>query len=166
MRLPIIQHHWPSPARPDLRRAVGLAVALRNEKRSLKRRPQFDAVACKQLDDAPTLHIDDYSEIPLTNRERHAIYMQQRACLRAAPGDWIATTHSVDPHFIEYFEDQLQIQPLNWLVTNWPTPTKLAISFKAADSACLRSPPLFRDRVTVLRNVSKVSASKRDSWLR
>lgn len=128
MRLPIIQHHWPSPARSDLRRAVQLAVTLRNEKRSLKRLPQFDDVVCKQLDDAPTLHIDDYSEIPLTNRERHAIYMQQRACLRAAPGDWVATTHPIESDFVEYFEQQLGIQPLNWIATRSTNPTTLAIS--------------------------------------
>lgn len=128
MRLPIIQHHWPSPARSDLRHAVQLAVSLRNEKRCLKRLSQFDKVACKQLDDAPTLHIDDYSEIPLHNRERHAIYMQQRACLRAAPGDWVATTHPVDPDFVDYFEERLQVQPLNWIATRSKNPLKLALS--------------------------------------
>ena len=58
-----------------------------------------------------------------------AIYMQQRACLRAAPGDWIATTHPVDPDFIEYLEQRLQIQPLRWVVAQSANgPTKLAIS--------------------------------------
>lgn len=133
MRLPIVRHHWPSPARSDLRRAVSLAVALRKEKRALGRQSQFDAFACRQLDDAPTLHIDDYSEIPLPNRERHAVYMQQRACLRAAPGDWVATTQAVDRGYVDYFEQQLGITPLNWVVAESVSgPAKLAVS-------CIRS---------------------------
>lgn len=145
MRLPIVQHHWPSPTCAKLAKAVNVAKALGKEIPSLKMPSQFDAVSCKQLDDAPTLHIDDYSEIPLPDRQRHAIYMQQRACLRAAPGDWIVTSHPVDPNYETYFQQQLQIQPLNWIVANsLAGPTRLALS-------CIRSREARRQLQTAIR---------------
>lgn len=133
MRLPIVQHHWPSPSPSDIRRAVETATDLRSTKPRLRRPSRFAPVACTEIGDEPALQIDDYSEIPLPNRERDAIYMQQRACLRAAPGDWIVTNSPVDPGYIDYFENRLGIVPQQWITAESASgPTKLAIS-------CIRS---------------------------
>lgn len=133
MRLPIISHHSPSPSNSQLRRAERLAVALRAEKRRLRRVERFDSVRCQHIGDAPALHLDDYSEIPLCGRQQDVIYMQQRVCLRAATNDWIATTAAVDSAYVDYFENQLQLGPVHWVVPDSVgEPSRLALS-------CIRS---------------------------
>lgn len=149
MRLPIISHHEPSPTLSlQIHAAVQLAERLVREKTSLRVSDQFAAVTCKQLNDAPALHLDDYSEIPTLGRERHVSYMQQRACLRAASGDWVVTATAYDPAFTDYFEQQLQLGPINWLVAASDAgPRKLALS-------CIRSRSARRELSHAVRQQS------------
>ncbi len=67
------------------------------------------------LEDAPTLHLDDFSEIPVIGEHDTALIVQQRARLRAADGDWIAQTQQIEKGYSDYCEYRLGLGRVTWL---------------------------------------------------
>lgn len=67
--VPIVEHLQADPPRESLRAVERLAKRLREERPELALPDQFRDLAPSGLDDGPTLHIDDLSEIP--NRLHH-----------------------------------------------------------------------------------------------
>ena len=101
-----------------------------------------------RIDELPTLHLDDFSEIPLIGFETSIRYLQQRARLRAGQGDFVALTWQVEEGYSDYCEQYLGLGKVNWLyacenVT--AEPQQLAI-------ACLQDRGVRNGLVHAIRN--------------
>ena len=104
--LPIVEHFQ---ARPT----AGQQEQVERFARHLRRREDLFSgshdrrLVVERLEDGPTLHLDDLSDIPLLDRAYDVTFMQERARLRADDGDFVATCTSVDEHYQSYCRERL-----------------------------------------------------------
>lgn len=117
MKIPIVDRYQPSALSSELEKARSLA------KKIMKRRPELNwreghfskLVVDHEISDEPTLHLDDFSEIPVLGAKDNSAILQQRARLRAASGDWVAQSRIPDSGFSDYCEYQLGLGRVHWL---------------------------------------------------
>ncbi len=113
--LAIVQHLQPEPP-PRLRQAVDrLADALRRERPELSLPERFHDLASNRLDDGPTLHVDDLSEISGFGGGQDVRFYQDRARLRAGDNDLVATCGDPVPGHKSYCRDYLGLGSPEWL---------------------------------------------------
>lgn len=113
--VPVIPHFKCDPPSRSVRAVARLARALRAERPELALPDLFQELALDRLDDGPTLHLDDLSEIPWLDRGRDVRFYQDRACLRAGDADLIATCADPVPGFETYCRDHLGLGSPTWL---------------------------------------------------
>ena len=80
--IPIIAQHRVEPTPGQLADVERLAEELRRERPELGLKEEFRPLLPRVLGGAPTLHLDDLSEIPMLDRDGSLLFMQERACLR------------------------------------------------------------------------------------
>ncbi len=80
----------------------------------------------KELLDAPTLHLDDLSSIPLLNRFFDVNCVEDRARLRADSGDLVAICGRHVPEFEVYSSAQLGLGSVPWLNARSKNPLAVA----------------------------------------
>lgn len=61
------------------------------------------------------MHLDDFSEIPVIGRADNSRILQQRARLRAAEGDWVAQSRTIERGYSDYCEYHLGLGRVHWL---------------------------------------------------
>lgn len=109
--LPIIPHLEAHPPAASVRTVELLVKALRGERPELVLPVQFGDLAVRRLEDGPTLHLDDLSEITWLDRGRDVRFYQDRARLRAGNSDLIATCADPVPGAEEYCHLYLGLGP-------------------------------------------------------
>ena len=62
-----------------------------------------------------TLHLDDFSEIPLLDQSQEVWHLQQRARLRAGDGDFVVCSAPAVDGYEEYCRDYLGLGSPRWL---------------------------------------------------
>src|SRR5512147_2834940 len=92
--IPIVSQHRSEPTPGQLADVERLAEELRRERPELGLHEEFRPLLPRVLGDAPTLHLDDLSEIPMLDHDGSVLFMQERACLRAGEGDLMACSGS------------------------------------------------------------------------
>jgi hypothetical protein len=112
---PIVKHHERTPTVGDLDAVDNLAACIRRECPSLALQEDFQDLVPDRLDDAPTLHLDDLSEIAHFEVGRDARYYQERARLRAGNGDFVATGAPVAEGYESYCCEKLGLGSVHWL---------------------------------------------------
>ncbi len=90
--------------------------------------PELDPANCEfeeqmttgPIEDACSLQIDDFSEIPIIGVKDNSHVLQQRARLRAVNGDYVVQSKNVERGFSDYCEYQLQLGRVRWLCPATP----------------------------------------------
>jgi hypothetical protein len=115
--LPIIPypHDQVQPRRAQLESLERLTGKLLAEEPQLQLPQAFLPLVPKCLDDAPTLHLDDLSEIVIPKTFWDPIYLQDRARLRAQEQDFVASCAPPDVAFERYCERHLGLGTVTWL---------------------------------------------------
>ena len=143
--LPIVCQHPVRADRTAVRRADGLAADLVREQPALTPDPWVRHLMARTLLDAPTLHLGDLAAIPLVARFQDVAYLQDRAVIRAMPGDLVAATTPHNPHFVAYCALRLGFGPVSWLHPAAPSdPLRVA-------TACWDDPAIRTTLVSALR---------------
>lgn len=114
--LPIIPYPCDQvqPDRVQLEHLEHLAGKLLTEEPQLKPRQAFLPLVPTYLDDAPTLHLDDLSEIVIPKTFWDPIYLQDRARLRAQERDFVVSCAPPDAAFERYCERHLGLGAVTW----------------------------------------------------
>ncbi len=126
--IPIVPHVEPSPEASARRRARRLAGRLRRVD-SFDAGPLFEPCRVVELETGGALHLDDLSEIPLLDRYHDVSFMEDRARLRAADGDVVASCSEPVAGFERYCERRLGLGVVDWLR---PRPWRSALSVAGA----------------------------------
>lgn len=113
--LPIIQHYEPRVAGDEQERAKRLAEILRSEHSELEVPEALRPLVVETLTDAPALHLDDYSAIPLLDRDYDVRFLQERARLRAGDGDFVASCFVPMTSYKRYCRERLGLGAPTWL---------------------------------------------------
>ena len=113
--LPVVEHEQADPSREFKAAVDRLSEQLLRERPELKAAEQFQPLIPDELTDAPTLHLDDLSDIPLLDSGLDVCFMQDRVRLRAGDGDFVASTTLPVPAFEEYCRDSLGLGSPLWL---------------------------------------------------
>jgi hypothetical protein len=113
--IPVIAQHRVEPTPGQLADVERLAEELRRERPELGLKEEFRPLLPGVLGDAPTLHLDDLSEIPMLDRDGSVLFMQERACLRAGEGDLMACSASPVIGLESYARDRLGLGSVEWL---------------------------------------------------
>ncbi len=143
--LPIVCQHPVRTGGAAGRRADGLAAALLREQPALAPEPWVRHLMARTLLDAPTLHLGDLAAIPLVARFQDVTYLQDRAVIRATPGDLVAATTPHNPAFAAYCALRLGLGPVSWLHPAAP-PDRLRVA-----TACWEDPAVRATLVSALR---------------
>jgi hypothetical protein len=85
------------------------------EQPALELSDRFRPLVPQELEDAPTLHLDDLSTIPLLARYYDISFIEDRARLRAGDDDFVASCAPSVPEFEPYCRDQLGLGSVTWL---------------------------------------------------
>lgn len=120
LRLPILSLESPRPDPAELRRAERLVAELQGERPELAVRPDFRALMPDRLTGEPSLHVDDFSEIPLLDRDYDPTFLQDRARLRAEDGDLVASGTAANEEYERYCEQRLGLGHVTWLRPRGP----------------------------------------------
>jgi hypothetical protein len=92
-----------------------LARRLAVEQPALELSSRFRPLVPHKLEDAPTLHLDDLSTIPLLARYYDVSFIEDRARLRAGEDDFVASCAPPVPEFEPYCRDRLALGSVTWL---------------------------------------------------
>jgi hypothetical protein len=114
-RLPIVGHFEPKPSAAESARIAEVAGAILREQPDLQSADRWAELAIDRWQDGPALHLDDLGAIRLPQGKVKIDYLQDRARLRAADGDFIATSLPPPDGFAEYFRDRLGLGAPTWL---------------------------------------------------
>ncbi|MCA9217216.1 MAG: hypothetical protein KDB27_29305 [Planctomycetales bacterium] len=107
-------------------RAVSYAEEIKAANPQLALDRELEPLLPQDLTSGRSLHLDDYSSIPLGQKSDHVRFMQQRACLRATDNDIVALLDHVPPDYIDYFHASTGMS-LSWLTPKGDSiPTGLA----------------------------------------
>lgn len=113
--IPVVRHLDVSVTHPETRLAERLAEQLIREQPRLAIDAALLRLVPKRLEDAPTLHLDDLSDIHLIDRFYGATYLQDRARLRAATGDYVASCSPRCEAYETYSAEQLGLGSVTWV---------------------------------------------------
>jgi hypothetical protein len=119
--IPIVEQHRATPTPEQCAAVERLAVELARENPTLAVPEEFRSLVPETLHDMATLHLDDFSEIPLLDQSQEVWHLQQRARLRAGDGDFVVCSTPVADGYEEYCRDYLGLGSPRWLV---PPPSR------------------------------------------
>lgn len=111
----IVEHFRPAPSVRLCRDVERLALALRRERSELVLPDSFRDLAPKQLEDGPTLHLVDVSEIMRLDGGIDVRFYQDRARLRAGDNDLVASCADRVAGHESYCRDFLGLGAPGWL---------------------------------------------------
>lgn len=117
MKLPIVARCKPTVEASEIERAIQLAEQIKQEIPELDpaRSGFTEQMLNEPIGDAKSLHIDDFSEIPVIGVEDNSHVLQQRARLRATDGDYVVQTRKIESGYSDYCEYRLGLGRVNWL---------------------------------------------------
>ncbi len=115
MTVPIVEHFKAAPPDSERRNAEQLAESLRSEHPELTIADDFRDLIPEKTGDGPALHLDDLSEITRLDPGEDVRFYQDRARLRAADGDLVASCGDSIAGYEEYCRDMLGIGSPQWL---------------------------------------------------
>ena len=109
MKLPVVSRFSANATRQQLDCVKLAARAILDEQPQLAwNKSNFRNLYVREpIEDLPTLHVDDFTEVPVIGTVDVSCVLQQRSRLRAADGDWIALSQKVEPGFSDYYEYKL-----------------------------------------------------------
>lgn len=117
MKLPIVSKCKPAVETREIKYAIQLAEQIKRENPELD--PAHSEFVEQMVDgpigDEKSLHIEDFSEIPIIGVEDNSHVLQQRARLRAVDGDYIVQTCKIESGYSDYCEYQLGLGRVKWL---------------------------------------------------
>ena len=101
MKLPIIRRHQAEITASERDRVQRLATQVLSEYPQLRLKDDHyrEFVIDEEITDAPTLHLDDFSETPVIGAADDSRTLQQRARIRACDGDWVVQSRMVERGF-------------------------------------------------------------------
>ena len=114
--IPIVEHDRAAPTPEQCAAVDRLAGELARDNPSLAIPEEFRSLVPETLDDMATLHLDDFSEIPLLDQSQEVWHLQQRARLRAGDGDFVVCSAPAVDGYQEYCRDYLGLGSPRWLV--------------------------------------------------
>lgn len=113
--IPVRPHAEAAPSAAEIDRVETLAGELAHEQPALAPSDSIRPLIPETLEDAPSLHLDDLSEIALLDRFYDVSFFQDRARFRAKDGDFVASCGPRIPEFEAYCEVQLGLGAVKWL---------------------------------------------------
>ena len=113
--IPIVEHDRATPTPEQCAAVDRLAVELIRDNPALAVPEGFRPLVPETLDDMATLHLDDFSEIPLLDQSQEVWHLQQRARLRAGDGDFVVCSAPAVDGYEEYCRDYLGLGSPRWL---------------------------------------------------
>lgn len=113
--VPIVKHHSYVPTSAEIALIDQVAGEVRREQKQLDEDSQFSHLVPVNLDDAPAIHIDDFSEVGGIEGRFDVRPLQDRARLRAAEGDTVISGCPETPGYEEYCDQLLGLGHVNWL---------------------------------------------------
>ena len=128
--IPIVEHHRANPTSKQRAAVERLAGELARDNPTLSVPEEFRPLVPETLDDMATLHLDDFSEIPLLDQSHEVWHLQQRARLRAGDGDFVVCSTPPADAYEEYCRDYLGLGSPRWLVppSSRTGPSSLALA--------------------------------------
>lgn len=130
LSVPIVRHFEAHVDEKRKAHAEALASRLLQEQPHLAPSEALRPLLVRQLDEAPTLHLDDLTSIALIDRSGDVTYSEDRVRLRAGEGDLVASCSKPSADFERYCEDSLALGSVKWF---HPAPLR---DPKAVASAC------------------------------
>lgn len=117
MKIPIISRFDIGISQRQRKRVNSMAEVIRREHPQLGKPNDIfrHHVVTAAITNEPSLHLDDFSEIPVIGGIDSSGFLQQRARLRAAEGDWIVQSCEIPAGFSDYFEYKLGMGRVRWL---------------------------------------------------
>jgi hypothetical protein len=113
--IPIVEHDRATPTPEQCAAVDRLAGELARDNPTLAVPEEFRPLVPETLDDMATLHLDDFSEIPLLDQSHEVWHLQQRARLRAGDGDFVVCSAPAVDGYEEYCRDYLGLGSPRWL---------------------------------------------------
>lgn len=113
--VPIVKHHSYVPTSTEISLIDQVADEVRREHNQLNDDSQFAHLVPVNLDDAPAIHIDDFSEVGGIEGRFDVRPLQDRARLRAAEGDTVISGCPETSGYEEYCDQVLGLGQVNWL---------------------------------------------------
>ncbi len=149
MKVPIVSRFRPQVKDKDVQRAAELAKSILAEEPQLRSNIDHyrNFVVDDEIDDSPSLHLDDFSEIPVIRNADNSRILQQRSRLRAARGDWVAQSHVIEPGFSDYCENRLGLGRVHWL-----TPSENGSDTRHLALACWKDRHIRRELIQATRH--------------
>ena len=117
--LPIVPQYRADPCGRLVADAERLAESLTRGQRDLAVEDALRKLMPERVEDGPTLHFDDLSTIARFAHIQDVSFLQDRALLRAAAGDYVASCLPALPGLQHYCEEQLGLGSVTWL---WAEP--------------------------------------------
>lgn len=145
-RTPVVPHFQPSASARSEPRVEEWAAHLLEERPELAVPDDYRHLVPEHLEDGPTLHLDDLSEIALLDRVYDVRFMLDRARLRAATGDFVASCFQTPPAYEQYCRERLGLGSPTWLEPE-PLANQLQVAY-----ACWEDRRVRRTLVRALRN--------------
>ncbi len=101
----------------EIEKAERLALEILTKKPALDWRNDDlrEFIVREEIESAPTLHLDDFSEIPVIGKSDNSKILQQRARLRACDGDRVVQSYQIERGYSDYCEYQLGLGRVKWL---------------------------------------------------
>ncbi|MEQ8211509.1 MAG: hypothetical protein RH917_16915 [Lacipirellulaceae bacterium] len=111
----VVKQYEPKVGEERLGSAIDLADQILKERPSLRLTSEFQALVPERISPAPTLHLDDLSEIRRLKSLSNACYFQERARLRASEDDMVAVCGPETAAYEDYCREQLGLGSVRWL---------------------------------------------------
>lgn len=112
---PIIPIEIPALSATQTRMAERTARELKSRYPEITLEPIFAHLAVDHIDDRPSLHCDDLTEIMRPPSKGSITFYQERARLRAVAGDFVATSFPPNDKYERYCTQQLGLGPVHWI---------------------------------------------------
>src|SRR5271166_5753850 len=109
--IPIVEHDRATPTPEQCAAVDRLAVELIRDNPALAVPEGFRPLVPETLDDMATLHLDDFSEIPLLDQSQKVWHLQQRARLRAGVGAFVVCSAPAVDGYEKYCRDYRGLGP-------------------------------------------------------
>ncbi len=113
-RLPIVPHQRWTLNDAESAFCQSIATRLLHDHSELEIDPLFKELVADELTDAPSLHVDDLTEIRCVQNFERA-FLQERARLRAVEGDMLATSMPPIPGYEDYCCQTLGMGSVQWI---------------------------------------------------
>ncbi|NQV28980.1 MAG: hypothetical protein HQ518_31885 [Rhodopirellula sp.] len=118
--VPIVEHHVYEPTVTELSFVERVLRQVQSENPQLHNDDRFEHLVPDRLDEAPAVHIDDFSEIGGIEGHFDVRHLQDRARLRAADGDIVVSGCVETPGYEDYCDCVLGLGLVRWLHPDIP----------------------------------------------